>query len=487
MKIRFIPALAAVTLLFFTMITACRKNDTTASIAEKFDVVAAKEWWYGTFRKSESYTQLDRKSPYALPEGSSTKKYPRWKRAINYTKKGLQIVEMPLVFETNSILLPGMQDLNNTAEGARVAKSGTHKLIIIKGRSGVQDVRVVTIVPAAAYAKKYHYDISHVNMEKLPADFDGYVIITDWAGGEKNAFSIKSGKPYQKLKIITGKMLSELKLKGHLSRLSSCPPPVWVPHLVWVCVIAPSGDDLADAERCQEQGHWEENGGYYEYPPCEEEDPPTDEELCQWYGINCDPGEGDPGQGGSLPEIDNQVDDPCLRSMVNYAINGGCSNKITNFINSKFGSSQTHHLYFIDNPFVGTEDANTSCFPMNLPDKLKIQINLNNNQLSNASSEYIVATIFHEAIHAWIDYNYPILTEASQHHESMADPGKFNLMFNALKEIFPNISDQDAYDLTWGGLGNTIAWQNLSAQERDRIIQTNANFKNGSSGTPCTP
>ncbi|MBN8673130.1 MAG: hypothetical protein J0L56_03285 [Chitinophagales bacterium] len=316
MKIRFISALAAVTLLLFTIITACRKSDSITSTAEKFDVVAAKEWWYGTFRKSESYSQLDKRSPYALPEGSSNKKYPRWKKAISYTKRGLQIVEMPLVFETNSILLPGMQDLNKTPEGARVAKSSMHKLIIIKGRSEVQNVRVVTIVPAATYAKKYHYDISHVNMEKLPVDFEGYIMITDWSGSEKSAFSIKRGKPHRKLNIITGEMLSETKLKGQLSRLSSCPPPVWVPHLVWVCVIAPSGDDLADAERCQEQGHWEENGGYYEYPPCEGEDPPpTDEELCQWYGINCDEEEG--GTNGTGNEV-VIADDPEYTCPTNF-------------------------------------------------------------------------------------------------------------------------------------------------------------------------
>lgn len=58
-------------------------------------------------------------------------------------------------------------------------------------------------------------------------------------------------------------------------------------------------------------------------------------------------------------------------------------------------------------------------------------------------------------------------------------------MVSALKEMYPSISDADARDLTWGGLGATQAFSNLSQTDKNRISDTNNSFKNATKGTAC--
>ena len=56
-------------------------------------------------------------------------------------------------------------------------------------------------------------------------------------------------------------------------------------------------------------------------------------------------------------------------------------------------------------------------------------------------------------------------------------------MANSLREMFPNISLQDAIDLAWGGLDQTSAWAALSQADRDRITQTNWDYRHAAKGT----
>ncbi len=190
-------------------------------------------------------------------------------------------------------------------------------------------------------------------------------------------------------------------------------------------------------------------------------------------------------------EILNNCTNPCIYNSVNTAIDLNCKNKISNFLNGTFSNSQNFHLLFTDGAFTGTlatADAKTITAPINPSStEIKTSIKFNITRLSGASKEYIAATILHEAIHAWIDYQYPIPVENTEQHNLMASTNRFNLMVIALMEMFPNLNQQDAIDLTWGGLYETILFNNLPSSERQRIVDTNENYRtriNGS-GTPC--
>jgi hypothetical protein len=196
-----------------------------------------------------------------------------------------------------------------------------------------------------------------------------------------------------------------------------------------------------------------------------------------------------PGPGSTFPEIINNVDDPCLRNSVNEAINLDCRNKIATFVNTVFSTSEQFHLQFHDNVLTGANanlEALTATGPLNSdPTQSMTIITLNNAQLSDASKEYIAITILHEVVHAWINYKFPVPVQNAQQHYLMAESYRFNMLRNALLEMYPNLSLEDATDLTWGGLYDTIQFSNLPLSERQRIIQKNSAYKNGTLGTPC--
>lgn len=389
-----------------------------------------------------------------------------------------------------------MQSLNSTPEGFRIAKSAIHKLLLIEKDDKTKVIRTCTIIPSAVFAKKSGYDISKVSLENLPNDFEGYLLISGWDCKFVNLLKIKNGRPVKRINLISRYQFEHRTKATGRTEEQICPPAVWVPELAWVCAIVPTGDQIADAEHCQEIGNWAETqNGTYEVPDCYENgengyDPfqdclsgeNPDNCYCEFFGLGCWPDET------QFPEIQNQVQNPCIHNMVDEAINRGCQNQLTSFINTSFATNEHFYLYFYDSP-LGTivgEDGYTACYPLSWGDT-KVQITLNNSPgtLNGASREYIAITIFHEVLHAWIDYFSPSQNTALANHELMATQQYINKMADALQELYPNIPRQDALDMAWGGLSATSAWAALSQADKDRINQTNIDYRTLMKGTPC--
>lgn len=191
---------------------------------------------------------------------------------------------------------------------------------------------------------------------------------------------------------------------------------------------------------------------------------------------------------GWQPEnIENEVKDPCLNKAVNEAISKNVDNEVSNFMKSAFGTNPDLDLVFKDADLgfgTGSDDGITNA--QLAGNFCRIIITLNSRTLPYGSKEYTTATIFHEALHAWI-----ILTQSrsnsnnSVSHETMAKSENINLLANSIKRMHPNISMQSAIDLAWGGLQQTSAWQRLTEEEKARINQTNYNFSRGKDGSKC--
>lgn len=308
-----------VALLFFVPFS-CRRGVEQQMVAKsnEFNMEAAKEWWYGSFRKSPEYQKRDFSSPLSTPQGMSTKKYPRWNAAIAYSIGSLQVVELPLVYETNSILLPGMSQLNQTPEGERVARAAVHKLMLVRIANGEIVVRNVTLVPTLDFAMQTGYDLSRINLQKLPPNFSGYQMIGGWDESVKNVIHYIDGKAIRRVKLIkrqTGMQRSPTHSRTNDDPNSCLQCERWVPKKVWACVIIPSGDDLADEEACRENGSWVDSqteGTCESIPNCPDGDGPdpftqclnegnTPEEcMCQLYQLEC----GDDDWDGDGDEID---------------------------------------------------------------------------------------------------------------------------------------------------------------------------------------
>ncbi len=458
------------------VIIACQKSADVPGSSE-FDVAAAKEWYYGVFKKSAAYNEYNR--------GTGGKKLPAWSKGIYKKIGGLEIVEFPLAKEKKSVLLDGENGLS-AADNLRIAEASLSRIVIIKTPGNRIVIREIDYIPEWNYLKMKNFDISHNSMTAMDKNYSGKLIVKKWNGEELSRKIIAGGKTVSK-----GRIQRAMPNNARSLDCATYLVTEYQMHCIWVTY----GDEPA-TEECD----WIPTGVTWYEEICDD-DPScgigmsSEECACQMYELGCEgggDGGGDGDTGGGY-EIINKVDDPCLKDMVEESIDQDCRNKVSTIINTLFAASETHHLYFEDNPTLAppleNADARTQVdlHNMSLPNRLKIEITFNTSQLDSASQEYIAATIFHEAIHAWIDYSFPVPTEAAQHHESMAQSGNIQMVANAIREIYPNLSMQDAIDLSWGGLQNTIAWTNLTPQERDRINQVNNAHKFGTSGTPCSP
>ncbi|WAC41204.1 hypothetical protein [Pedobacter sp. SL55] len=171
-------------------------------------------------------------------------------------------------------------------------------------------------------------------------------------------------------------------------------------------------------------------------------------------------------------EIRDSVQNPCIKAQLNLALTAKTT--ILNMLNNTFGGT------------VEFEDLSLTFKDVtNLPDSIsgdakrwsatsiEFEIRLNKNKLPTYSNEYTLSTIYHEILHAYLyskltkglDGKYNISTQ----HEDMAD-NYLILMIGALKIAFPNISNQEAWALSWGGLEKTNLYSTKLTQTQKEII-----------------
>jgi len=201
---------------------------------------------------------------------------------------------------------------------------------------------------------------------------------------------------------------------------------------------------------------------------------------------------GGSGSGGdnSNKEIIDSVKNPCIKAQLANAVSA--KSTIRNMLNNEFGSNNYNDrdITFYDtntlpDTIVGTTHGENA---------YSFIINLNKNTLPEKSEEYILSTIYHEILHAYMDTQigkdatgkYLIANQ----HETMADSYVL-LMTGALQIAFPNISTKDAWALSWGGLEDTPFYNTkLTAEQKIEIKSINERHKKSSDanlrhGTYC--
>ena len=223
-----------------------------------------------------------------------------------------------------------------------------------------------------------------------------------------------------------------------------------------------------------------------------------------------------PGEGMASEDDDENVEDqividttfannPCLMAI--YEQMGGAAT-FKNYLKNFDGDFSVAHLKFSSSTSLPSNtNAETSA-----PQNYIITITFNENKL-NRPSLSVARTFIHEMIHAemfrkllsvaqhpsiQLDQNqliqlkndYPGLYDyymrwkwnvpqgqspSSAQHEAMAQHYR-NIIKQALQE-FDNAQISEVYEaLSWIGLQNTVAWYNLSQNERDNINQIINNF-----------
>ncbi|TCD29154.1 hypothetical protein EZ456_03065 [Pedobacter psychrodurus] len=151
----------------------------------------------------------------------------------------------------------------------------------------------------------------------------------------------------------------------------------------------------------------------------------------------------------TVKELKDSIDNTCIKEQLSLAQTAKTT--IRNMLNDEFGTNNFNDrdIVFYDittlpDTVAGTTHGNSA---------YSFIINLNENTLPQRSKEYILSTIYHEILHAYMDTQ--IGKNASgkyliaNQHQTMADKYLF-LMTGALKVAFPNLSDRDAWALSWG-------------------------------------
>ena len=185
-------------------------------------------------------------------------------------------------------------------------------------------------------------------------------------------------------------------------------------------------------------------------------------------------------------DIENDVDNACLKSVVQTVVNNNIEFDVNRTLNSIFGTNDDVNLYFHDEELqsgIDGEARKRYDYSTNGVRQLGIDINLNQKTLPNASKEYIVATILHESLHAYFRVQNQT---ASLDHDEMANK-YINWFKDIMDDYFPNISSTDNNALAWEGLGETKAWEKKSSEEKNSIAAINGKHRALTSGTPPCP
>lgn len=202
--------------------------------------------------------------------------------------------------------------------------------------------------------------------------------------------------------------------------------------------------------------------------------PVTDEET--------DP--GSPNEPDSPTITVNNVTNPCINSALTLAINSGGPNQIKDLLNPLLNSGTNVQITFDDAPFTDNKVAAFSSVG-NWSNK-QYDIVFNSNNMPNSSSEYNVATIYHELLHVYLfdlfGQPQPGVSLNINQHNYIAD-NYLGMLTSTLMSIFPSMTVTDAINLSWGGLEGTSAYDLLPLSRKAEINQTNSNYNNKTNST----
>jgi hypothetical protein len=183
--------------------------------------------------------------------------------------------------------------------------------------------------------------------------------------------------------------------------------------------------------------------------------------------------------------IDSLQGHPCAQAILAQipSINA----QLTHMIDTIFNCSADVNIYFKPNP-AWTKDSldnGSTLLPYHPQPSYYDQIILMNPWvMDNSSTEYILSTFLHEALHAYMWYRYilsnanmdtafkrdfplfynygrPLTDFEERQHMEMALK-YVGAIANAVKAYNPNLTDTVARSLAWKGLQSTSVWKNLA-------------------------
>jgi len=153
---------------------------------------------------------------------------------------------------------------------------------------------------------------------------------------------------------------------------------------------------------------------YFVYPSYDREDSYRNKEFdtggggSNSYSGNSKKGSSDIGADLTKVKMDggdniiNELKNPCAKALVDKAPT--LANDIATLLNNTFGTNDCFNITFVQESLKDDTDGNTKyIYVSDTKDVIDIKITLNSKMLNTATNEYILATIYHEVLHAYFN------------------------------------------------------------------------------------
>lgn len=185
---------------------------------------------------------------------------------------------------------------------------------------------------------------------------------------------------------------------------------------------------------------------------------------------------------GPVPMVSTKgVVNPCLKATLDMVLhNTNIINEMSQMLRN-FGFSTNIKIIFEESSQLSSKRLGEFRNNQN-NNTYKILLDVTN--LPHYSKEVIVATIYHEVLHAQLEYKFH--ENDVQDHERMATEF-LAIAGNSLLNQFSSMNEDTAKALVFSGLKNTQIYQNLNQETRNQMYEIESNYKNKNRnyGTYC--
>lgn len=118
-------------------------------------------------------------------------------------------------------------------------------------------------------------------------------------------------------------------------------------------------------------------------------------------------GGGNNSEGKQEDNIINELKNPCAKALLDQAPN--LNNDIAKILRETFGTNNKYNITVTEKPLSGM--SGYSSFPEVKQNSIEAIIYLNSNMLGTVTQEYVLATIYHEVIHVFLNAEHAKLGE----------------------------------------------------------------------------
>lgn len=448
-------------------INSCKKDTTTSPNNNLTDFIKEAK----VFIEQQNTTKLSQKNKLGAELNYI------WDKAnVFINSDSIKTVEIPLASYKKGYVLG---DRNPKAVMASITR-----LVVKKDKNGELTAFLMTIVPDANYLANKKDDITKNTYHKKTPAFSGLVFY------QKQDGTFIEGQRYERGKVmgiltpisdneLNTQVLSKNKKMRYEVADDDC---TWYTMWDYTAVCYVSDADII----CEWNGEIRWNF-----------------KVCSEGGGTVSPIGGGTGTT-EFSEIKHQLDSfPCAKALVLQM--STLNSDISNLINNAFGrNDKTNILIKAENSLIGStidgrRNGGTQFYNNSGTKTYTFTIELNPDVLLHSTKEYILVTLYHEALHAYIDMKKVELSAIefeSQFSGLYVNNGRligvvdeahwpmgYSRFINGLRDVIlaynPNFNSDRAYALALGGINI------LSSAQRTINLQERNTSMPGYTGTKC--